>query len=164
MNQEITILPAQPEHIPDIEAIAVAAWEPYFAYRRQILGEDVFDAEHENWRGDKARQVRSNASGEHDCRAFVAQVDGRTVGFVTYFANSTTGVATIGNNAVHPAWQGRGIGTRMYAFVLERMRQEGMRIAKVRTGGDPTHAPARTAYERVGFGRRIEHVEYHLEL
>ena len=164
MSDEVLILPAQPEHIPDFEAIAVAAWEPYFAFRRAVLGEDAFQAEHGDWQADKARQVRSNASGEHGCRAFVAQLEGRIVGFVTYFANARTGVAEIGNNAVRPGWQGRGIGTRMYAFVLERMRQEGMRYAKVRTGGDPAHAPARTAYEKVGFGDRIEHVEYHLKL
>ena len=83
---------------------------------------------------------------------------------MTYFANKKTRVAEIGNNAVHPDWQSHGIGTRMYAYVLEMMRQGGMRFAKVRTGGDPAHAPARTAYERVGFSKRIEHVEYHMEL
>ena len=164
MNQEITIRDAQPEDIPDIEAIAGAAWEPYFAYRRQVLGESAFHAEHRRWQEDKARQVRSNARGERGCRAFVAQVDERVVGFVTYFVNATTRVAEIGNNAVLPGWQGHGIGTRMYAFVLERMRQEGIRFAKVHTGGDPAHAPARAAYERVGFGKAIERVEYHLDL
>jgi hypothetical protein len=35
------------------------------------------------------------------------------------------------------------------------MRDEGMRLATVSTGGDASHAPARRAYEKLGFGAGI---------
>ena len=73
-------------------------------------------------------------------------------------------VAEIGNNAVSPAHQGHGIGEQMYVFVLERMREAGMKAAVVTTGGDDAHAPARRAYEKVGFSGAVPSLEYHIEL
>jgi GNAT superfamily N-acetyltransferase len=73
-------------------------------------------------------------------------------------------VAEIGNNAVSPAHQGHGVGAQMYVFVLERMREAGMKAAIVTTGGDDAHAPARRAYEKVGFSGAVPSLEYHIEL
>jgi GNAT superfamily N-acetyltransferase len=52
---------------------------------------------------------------------------------------------------VHPDRAGAGIGTTMYDFALERMRETGMRLAVVSTGGDVSRAPARRAYAKAGF-------------
>ena len=38
---------------------------------------------------------------------------------------------------------------------LARMREAGMRVATVATGADPSHAPARRAYEKAGFTVQI---------
>jgi ribosomal protein S18 acetylase RimI-like enzyme len=164
MDQELVIRPAEPKDIPTAEAIAIAAWTPYFAYRREVLGEACFAAAHADWRADKAAQIRSNLQGEQGCRAYVATIDDTVVGFVTFVVDATTGIAEIGNNAVHPDWQSQGIGTRLYTFVLNRMRALGMRYARVQTGGDPAHAPARHAYEKVGFDKPLPHVEYYQAL
>jgi hypothetical protein len=43
----------------------------------------------------------------------------------------------------------------MYRHVLARMREGGMAVASVGTGGDPSHAPARRAYAKAGFGPAI---------
>ncbi|WP_437957583.1 GNAT family N-acetyltransferase [Sorangium sp. So ce119] len=64
----------------------------------------------------------------------------------------------IGLNAVDPAHAGKGIGTAMYEFALARMRQSGMKVATVATGGDPSHAPARRAYRKAGFDVEIPSV------
>ena len=42
-------------------------------------------------------------------------------------------------------------GTRLTTFALDRMRDAGMNVAMVETGGDPGHAPARRSYEKAGF-------------
>jgi hypothetical protein len=52
----------------------------------------------------------------------------------------------------------------MYAFVLERMREAGMKAAIVSTGADNAHAPAKRAYEKVGFSGPVPSVEYHIKL
>jgi GNAT superfamily N-acetyltransferase len=67
-------------------------------------------------------------------------------------------IGEIGLNAVHPAHAGQGIGTEMYDYALARMKEAGMTVATVGTGGDPSHAPARRAYEKAGFGPAIPSV------
>jgi hypothetical protein len=46
----------------------------------------------------------------------------------------------------------------MYEFAIAQMKEAGMRVATVGTGGDPSHAPARRAYEKVGFAVQIPSV------
>jgi GNAT superfamily N-acetyltransferase len=53
--------------------------------------------------------------------------------------------------AVDPDFQSRGIGSALIEFALDWMKQAGMAIAMVETGGDPGHAPARHTYEKAGF-------------
>jgi len=52
---------------------------------------------------------------------------------------------------VDPAHQNHGVGTMLNVFALERMKERGVRLARVETGGDPSHAPARRSYEKAGF-------------
>jgi ribosomal protein S18 acetylase RimI-like enzyme len=73
-------------------------------------------------------------------------------------------VGEIGLNAVHPEHAGRGIGTIMYDFALGQLQAGGMLVAEVATGGDPSHAPARRAYEKAGFGFQIPSVVMYKDL
>ncbi len=77
------------------------------------------------------------------------------MGFVAVSLDKETRVGEIGLNAVHPDLSGRGIGTRLYRHAIEVMKAAGMKVASVGTGGDPSHAPARRAYEKAGFGPAI---------
>lgn len=88
---------------------------------------------------------------------FVAiQVDGgEIVGFCAVSLDSTSKLGEIDLNAVDPDHQGRGIGSKMYEHALALMRQAGMRVATVGTGGDPSHAAARRAYRKAGFTAEI---------
>jgi len=52
----------------------------------------------------------------------------------------------------------------MYDFVMERMKEAGMKAVRVNTGADEAHAPARRAYEKAGFERSIPSVMYYREL
>jgi len=38
-----------------------------------------------------------------------------------------------------------------HGFTLERLKDVGMKVAMVETGGDPVHAPARRVYEKAGY-------------
>jgi GNAT superfamily N-acetyltransferase len=83
---------------------------------------------------------------------FVAVADGRVVGFDAIALNAfheRMGVVEI--IAVDPDYQRRGIATRLMQHALDHMRAHGMDIAAVGTGGDAGHAPARAAYEALGF-------------
>ena len=49
-------------------------------------------------------------------------------------------------------------------FVLVKMKEAGMKGAIVTTGGDEAHAPARRAYEKVGFAGAVPSFEYHIKI
>ena len=150
--------------IPRVLEIAVAAWTPIFASFRQILGEELFEAAFPNWQEDKKRQVRGACDSSSPAMVCVAEKEGMVVGFVTFYAKVSSGIGEIGNNAVHPEFQGRGIAPQMYQHAFDRLRERGMRFVKVGTGGDPSHAPARRAYAKAGFAIQLPGVEYYRKL
>jgi len=53
--------------------------------------------------------------------------------------------------AVDPDDQNGGIGTALTETATEWLRESGMRVAMVETGGDPGHAPGRRTYEKAGY-------------
>jgi ribosomal protein S18 acetylase RimI-like enzyme len=73
------------------------------------------------------------------------------VGFVAVKLHLENTMGEIYMVAVDPAVQRRGIGTALTAFALDWMKQAGMSVAMVETGGDLGHAPARHTYEKLGF-------------
>ena len=52
----------------------------------------------------------------------------------------------------------------MYAFALRNLKERGADYVYVGTGADAAHAPARAAYEAVGFDRSIPVVYYYRKL
>ena len=155
--------PARPEDAERCAALAVAAWERIHDSYRTILGAALHDFLFPTWQGDKAAAATAVVR-EHPERALVATVPEGVVGFVTFRLDAEREVGEIGNNAVDPAWQGRGIAVAMYRAVLERMRGAGMCAAKVTTGWDEGHAPARAAYTRAGFRLGLPSVTYYQDL
>lgn len=82
----------------------------------------------------------------------MAVADGSPVGFATVSLDTFhEGMGAIDIIAVDPVYQRRGIGSRLTGVAADYMREQGMDIAIVETGGDPGHAPARAAYDAAGF-------------
>lgn len=77
---------------------------------------------------------------------------GSTVGFVAVKLDFESSMGKIYMVAVHPDFQGHGIGSALMEFALVWMKEAGISVAMVETGGDPGHAPARRTYEKLGFG------------
>ena len=138
----------------DLDAVvefSLRAWAPVFASLRAVLGDDIFLRLHPDWEAGQAEAVRSSCTNE-DRDVFVAVSGGRPVGFAAIALNAfheRMGVIDI--IGVDPAYQRRGVGSRLTEFAIEHMRGRGMDIAVVETGGDPGHAPARAAYDAAGF-------------
>lgn len=139
----------------DLDAIvelSLRAWEPVFESLRTVLGDPIFARLHQpDWREAQAEAVRSSCIGQgHD--VFVAVADGRPVGFATVALNAFhQGMGVVDMIAVDPAYQRRGIATQLMGHSAEHMREQGMDIAALGTGGDPGHAPARAMYESSGY-------------
>ena len=160
---EIVIRQFRPPDLEDIVQIAIAAWEPIYGNYRRLMGDDLFLTAFPDWQREKARQVRAACEPDSTAMVYVAEQDGKTVGFITFYANHPS-IGEIGNNAVHPHYQGLGIGPRMYEHAFERLRERGMRFVKVSTGLDTAHAPARRAYEKAGFCIQLPGVDYYRPL
>jgi GNAT superfamily N-acetyltransferase len=174
-NAQITLRPALAGDAVRCQQIAVAAWESIHAERRRLLGDALYDYLTDDWRVEKAVAVASHIEQYTDW-AIVACVqptetggmharDGdHVIGFVTFRLDRKRLMGIIGNNAVDPTWQGRGVAGQLYRRVLERFRAEGMRVASVTTGLDAGHAPALAAYRRAGFGAEVATVTLYQEL
>jgi GNAT superfamily N-acetyltransferase len=150
-QSELLIRSADGADAPYLEDVRRAAFAPVFASFRAILGEDISQVTQPRDHQAQAEYLASLLNADSGWELYVAEQAGRVVGFVSVQLNRETTIGEIGLNAVHPDWAGAGIGTAMYEVVLDRMRQAGMRVATVSTGGDSSHAPARRAYQKAGF-------------
>jgi GNAT superfamily N-acetyltransferase len=141
------------EALEELEELAVLAWEPVFASVRNVLGPEIDTILHPDWRQRQREEVRRYCVETPGAITLVAEVDGDVAGLIAYELNPETLRGVVDLLAVHPDYQNRGIGAELNRLVLERMRQAGMRIAIVGTGGDPGHAPAGRTYEKAGYTR-----------
>jgi GNAT superfamily N-acetyltransferase len=149
---------ARTEDAPRLQSIRAAAFAPIFASFRSLLGDDIYDLAQR--REDEAQEglLSSLLGAESDWEVYVAQSGDEVVGFVAVQLNLEKLVGEIGLNAVDPARARQGIGSAMYEFAVARMKETGMKVATVATGGDRSHAPARRAYEKAGFDVSIPSV------
>jgi GNAT superfamily N-acetyltransferase len=150
--------PVRADEQPHLDRVRQAAFAPIFASFRSILGDDIYDlaqAREDEAQGELLVALLAPESG---WEVYAAEVAGTVVGFVSIRLNQETQVGEIGLNAVHPEHASKGVGTAMYDFAIVRMKEAGMRVATVATGGDPSHAPARRAYEKAGFTLQIPSV------
>lgn len=80
-----------------------------------------------------------------------ATADDVAVGFVVIQQDPGESLGIIEMIAVHPEHQRRGHAGALMEFAIQRLRDQGLELINVGTGGDPGHAPARALYERIGF-------------
>ena len=150
------------EDLAKVMEIANIAWRPIRQMSRETLGDTIADIL--NPAGDdcsKGLQVKAQIeSGQWGIA--VCEHEGEVVGFITYSINGIWG--EICNNGALTSTGLKGIGQTMYKFVMEEFRKAGVKVAKVTTGLDWAHAPARRAYERAGFKKHLDSTTYYMEL
>ncbi len=155
---QLDFQPARPEDASRLETIRAAAFAPVFASFRSILGEEIYELAQRRQDEAQGALLTSLMAPDSSWELYVARAGAELVGFVAVHLDGQTNVGELGLNAVDPAHAGKGIGTAMYEFALARMKQAGMKVASVGTGGDASHAPARRAYRKVGFDVEIPSV------
>ncbi|MDJ0773499.1 MAG: GNAT family N-acetyltransferase [Mastigocoleus sp. MO_167.B18] len=145
------IEPYDPLHLDAVIRLSLRAWTPVFDSIQKAMNADVYQTFYpDNWRVSQQKAVKDVCAAE-DTNVWVAIDAGATVGFVAVKLHSEDSMGEIYMVAVDPDFQGRGIGSALIEFALDRMKDAGMSIAMVETGGDPGHAPARHTYEKSGF-------------
>ena len=151
--------PVQADITPAMNLL-IEAWTPIFDGFRDQVGDELYSLFH-GWEKAKTDFVAGALLGEH---GLIAECDGNLAGFAHWFRLPDSDCAELGDNAVSGAMRGRGIGGQMYERVFEEMRRDGCRYVQVLTGLDPAHAPARRAYEKIGFSRSLGYRAYQARL
>ncbi|MBW4449644.1 MAG: GNAT family N-acetyltransferase [Spirirestis rafaelensis WJT71-NPBG6] len=146
------IEPYDDHQLDAVIRLSLRAWAPVFDSIEKVMDLDVYREFYpDNWRVSQQKAVADVCAAE-DTNVWVAIDAGSTVGFVAVKLDSETRMGEIYMVAVDPDFQGHGIGTALMEFALLWMKDAGMSLAMVETGGDPGHAPARRTYEKLGFG------------
>ncbi len=138
----------------DVEALvrlSLLAWIPVFSSFEQILGPEIYAIIYPDWRKSQREAVETVCRDGEKTVVYVAELEGTVVGFLAYelFIKDKTGEVQL--LAVHPEYQNLGIGTELNNLALKKMKESGMKMAVVGTGGEPSHAPARRSYEKAGY-------------
>jgi GNAT superfamily N-acetyltransferase len=158
---EMQIAPYNPHQLDAVIHLSLRAWAPVFDSIQTAIDLDVYQAFYpDGWRVSQQKAIEDVCAAE-DTHVWVAirsnhDSEGTDtdliVGFVAVKLHQESSMGEIYMIAVDPDFQGRGIGSALIEFALNWMREAGMSIAMVETGGDPGHAPARHTYEKAGFG------------
>ncbi len=131
--------------------LSLRAWAPVFVSLKEVLDPPVYeDFYPEGWKVSQEKSVRDTI-GSAEMSTWVAMEGDAVAGFMSIKMHSAT-FGEIYMIATDPNFQKRGIASKMTGFALDWMKNKGVTIAMVDTGGDPGHGPARRTYEKAGFG------------
>lgn len=135
----------------DVVRLSLRAWAPPHASMREVMGDEIFERLHgHDWRRQQQQDVEKVLSDDKS-EVWVAEVNGEVVGFVAAAAGADSTMGEISMVAVDPDFQNRGLGTQLTDSATDWLREAGMSVVLVSTGGDDGHAPARRTYEKAGF-------------
>jgi ribosomal protein S18 acetylase RimI-like enzyme len=114
-----------------------------------------------DWRWRKARQI------EEDCDAnpagvFVAEENGKVLGYITTRVDHAAGKGRIPNLAVHSAAQGQGLGRRLIEHALDYFRAEGLAVAVIETMSN--NEAGQHLYPSCGFIEIARQIHYAMKL
>jgi ribosomal protein S18 acetylase RimI-like enzyme len=155
----MTIRPFRPEDLPHVERITVDSFEPVSIDRN--IEREYGPVAGKDWRERKARDVRSDCE-VHPEGVFVAEEDGRVVGYVTTRLDRFTGIGRIPNLAVDESHRGQGTGSALILHAIDWMRGQGMAMAKIETLVQNERGQA--LYPRFGFREVARQIHFVMPL
>ena len=143
---DLDIVEVRPAQAVDAAAISAVIRCAFDAYRGRLQPTPSALSETEETIADRL------AKGQ----GFVADASGRTVACILTVANSAEELY-VGRLAVHPEWQGHGLGTRLMGVVEEMARAQGFR--RMSLGVRLALTGNRALFEKLGF--RLHSEERH---
>ena len=144
------IRPYRTDDLDRVLALSIEAWTPNFDSIREALGDEMFRLQHgDDWREYQRASVARTL--EHAKQTWVAEVDGVVAGFASVNLLEDEPIGEIVMIAVDPAHQRLGLSSQLLETAERFLRDAGVPVAFIQTGGDPGHEPARRAYERAGY-------------
>ncbi|MEX6465983.1 GNAT family N-acetyltransferase [Dietzia cinnamea] len=145
------IISYAPEYRSALLNLSLRAWEPVFPVVRNEVPGFVYGAFYPNgWRVRQLKDLSEVLDNEPE-NVDVAVDEGRPIGWVCTRLHPDDNMGEVFVIAVDPDYQQRGVGRHLLEHAFARVREAGMAMVMVETGGDSGHAPARRVYESLGF-------------
>lgn len=148
-----------PGDLAAVEEITRAAW-------KGVIIAEALEARHGELGGKPAIEWKveqiSRACHEKPDALFVAEAEGRVAGYAFFSVDLCRSIGEVCNNAVHPDFQGRGIGGAMNRHILGHFRSLGLKFAQVTTLEHDL--PAQRVYLKNGFRELARSIHYSMEL
>ena len=144
------IQPYNHNQIGAVIRLSLRAWAPVFESIQGVMNPAVYAHFHPDRRVSQQQAVEDVCAAE-DTDVWVAVEGSVIVGFVAVKLHPDNSLGEISMLAVDPDFQRRDIGAALTHFALAWMQEAGMAVARVETGADPGHGPARRTYEKAGF-------------
>jgi len=124
-NQQVHVRPAHPGDFPALVALDEAAFGPLWCNVSQTFAHALANFSY----------------------FVVADLAGQTVGYL--FSNRQENIGHLNRVAVHPDYQGRGIGARLLTEAIEFFRTEKVKVVTLNTQKD--NAVSQHLYRHFGF-------------
>ncbi|MEM1081645.1 MAG: GNAT family N-acetyltransferase [Pseudomonadota bacterium] len=149
----IQLVPYQAKDLDEVLALSVAAWTPVLPKMEREIPDYVYASFYpEGWTVRQLADI-TEVCNDDQSSVWLALIDQQMTGYMALRVHEEDAMGELYVIAVHPAYQRRGVGAALMSFAFDQFRQLGLAMVMVETGGDDGHAPARAAYEKVGFER-----------
>ncbi|HDN67774.1 MAG TPA: GNAT family N-acetyltransferase [Firmicutes bacterium] len=113
--------------------------------------------EGKSWQWRKKQSIIDDLNA-NPAGVFVAEEEGKVVGYVTTRVEEETGIGRIPNMAVDARHRGKGIGKKLLQEAMEYLKAAGMKYARIETLEQNTIG--REFYPRMGFKEVARQIHY----
>ena len=126
----MNIRPFQPSDLRLLKAITV---EAFTGVSIDHGIEEQFGPIHgHDWKWRKARHIDEDVARD-PAGVFVAEDNGRVVGYISTWQDREAGIGHIPNIAIAPEYRGQGLGRLLIEHALAHFRASGLTHAKIET-------------------------------
>ena len=128
--KDLSIRGYRPEDLPAIKQLTLDSFAGVTL--EQNVEEKLGQLHGHDWRWRKARHLDEDAA-VHPAGIFVAELQGRIVGYITTRLDPEAGRGRIPNLAVASELRGQGLGRQLIEHALDYFRREGLVYAMIET-------------------------------
>jgi ribosomal protein S18 acetylase RimI-like enzyme len=128
--KDLSIRGYRPEDLPAIKQLTLDSFAGVTL--EQNVEEKLGQLHGHDWRWRKARHLDEDAA-VHPAGIFVAELQGRIVGYITTRLDPEAGRGRIPNLAVASELRGQGLGRQLLEQALDYFRREGLVYAMIET-------------------------------
>ncbi|HEX5563146.1 MAG TPA: GNAT family N-acetyltransferase [Nocardioidaceae bacterium] len=147
------IRPSRTSDLPALVGLTIEVFGPFYEQSfRAMVPPDVYEHQHGRWADDYRDFVPTLHDPEHGKHVAVAESDdGQIVAYVGWHIDLERRHGEIDPLAVRETHRRSGLGRELCEHAISAMREHGVEVVSVGTGGDWFHAPARALYESMDF-------------